>query len=240
MSDVEQDIDEYLGLPDDPEMAFATLYQRKSAELAGARASDPGSFSREQYVDILIAFDQVHNLGVFSEYNCRPVVQADFNEFFRHFERDAEVSAQKFMMEAARRRKIVPQSIVILDTTARQTIHTLINSIREKLNELALSENKRESLFNKLNLFAAEVDRNRTRTEAYYALVVETGRAVREINAEIKPLQQTFDRVSDWIEKANKWSDALPQWKDRKKIEGPPKQIASPQADSDLEDEIPF
>ena len=46
----------------------------------------------------------------------------------------------------------------MLDTAARQAIHALVNAIREKLNELTLPEAKRESLFNKLNQFAAEVD----------------------------------------------------------------------------------
>ena len=101
-----------------------------------------------------------------------------------------------------------------------------------------MPEPKRESLFNKLNSFAAEVDRNRTRPESFYAFAVEAARTAREVNDELKPLQQTIDRVFDWLEKAQKLSDALPSWNERKKIEGPPKRLPQPTNDSD--DEIPF
>jgi len=141
-------------------------------------------------------------------------------------------------MEAARRHKIGAETIVVFDASARQAIHKLINSIRDKLNEFELSERKRESLFNKLNVFAAEVDRNRTRTEAFYAFAVETARAAREVNAELKPLQQTIDRVVDWIDKAKKWTEALPPWEERKRIEGPRR--ALPASEDDPDDEIPF
>jgi hypothetical protein len=85
-----------------------------------------------------------------------------------------------------------------------------------------------ESLFNKLNSFAAEVDRNRTRPEAFYAFAIEASRAAREVNDELKPLQNTIDRVFDWLEKAKKAWDALPSWSERKKIEGPPKRLPQP------------
>jgi hypothetical protein len=80
------------------------------------------------------------------------------------------------MMEEARRMKTGASTIVILDAAAKSAIHTLIEKIRERLNELKLPENKRDALFNKLNSFAAEVDRNRTRTEGFYAFAVEVAR----------------------------------------------------------------
>ena len=240
MSDVEQGINEYVDLPDDPEMAFAALQHRKYADLELIWESDQsgGWYHERRYVDTLIAFDEVYNLGILTAYRSPPNDERAFSEFFQDFRRHAEISSQKIKMEAARRLKIGSQTVIVLDATARQAIHTLINAIREKLNELTLSEHKRESLFNKLNEFTAEVDRNRTRTEAFYSFAVETARAAREVNDELKPLQQTIDRLFDWIEKAKKWNDVLPPWKDRKIIEGPPKRLAPPQ--QDLDDDIPF
>ena len=94
------------------------------------------------------------------------------------------MSSQKIKIEEARRLKTGAQTVIVLDATARKVIHILINAIREKLNELSLPENKREALFNKLNVFAAEVDRDRTRTEAFLSFVVDIGRASRELNDE--------------------------------------------------------
>ena len=240
MSKEVQESNEYLDLPDDPEMAFAVLQRKKYAELEAILASiEGGGWNAERrYVDTLIAFDEVHDLGILTAYRNPPNVDNEFGTFFQDFRRNAEIASQKIMMEAARRHKTGTQSIIVLDATARQTIHTLINAIREKLNELTLPERKRESLFAKLNGFAAEVDQNRTRTEAFNAFAVEMARTAREVNDELKPLQQTIDRIFDWIEKAKKWKDTLPLWEERKKIEGPLKRL--PQPPEDFDDDIPF
>lgn len=231
---------EYLDLPDDPEEAFAALHRRKYTELENIWQSDSGGgwYNERRFVDTLVAFDEVHDLGILITYRNPPNSDKEFNDFFQDFRRHAEIASQKIMMEAARRVKVGAQQLVVLDAAARQAIHGLINAIREKLTELTLPENKRESLFNKLNSFAAEIDRNRTRPEAFYAFAVEVARTAREVNDELKPLQHTIDRVFDWLEKATKLWDSLPPWKERKKIEGPPKR--PPQPTNDLDDDIPF
>lgn len=238
--DRQDDANEYLDLPDDPEMAFAILHRRKYRALEEIWESDSGGgwYIERRYVDTLLAFDEVHNLGLLTAYCHPPNDDSEFSDFFQEFRRHVEIASQKIMMEEARRYKTGAQNIVVLDATARQAIHKLVNAIREKLNEITLPEHKRESLFGKLNAFAAELDRNRTRTEAFFAFAVETARVVREVNDELKPLQQTIDRILNLIDKATKWSEALPPWDERKKIEGPPKRIPGPQPDPD--DEIPF
>jgi hypothetical protein len=187
-----------------------------------------------------LAFDEVHDLGILTVYRNPPSSDQKFSEFFQDFRRHAEITSQKIMMEAARRVKVGAQQIVVLDATARQAIHALVTAIREKLNELTLPEKKRESLFNKLNSFAAEVDRNRTRPEAFFAFAVDVSRTAREVHDELKPLQQTIDRVFDWIEKAQKLWEALPPWTERKKIEGPPNRLPRPTIANDVDDDIPF
>jgi hypothetical protein len=232
----------YLDLPADPEEAFAVLQQREYTELEEMWANDRGgggSYFERRYVDTLVAFDEVHDLGILTAFRNPPTRDKEFSDFWQDFRRHAEITSQKIMIEAARRVKVGAQQILVLDTAARQAIHVLINALREKLNELTLPEGKRESLFNKLNAFAAEVDRNRTRPEAFYSFAVETARVAREINDELKPLQNTIDRVLDWLDKAKKAWDALPPWSERKKIEGPPKRLPSPPV-NDLDDDIPF
>jgi hypothetical protein len=237
---------EYLDLPDDPEEAFAALHRRKYKELEAiweSRSSNEDYsytyYDERRYVDTLAAFDEVHDIGILTIYRNPPNGDKEFGDFFQDFRRHAEITSQKIMMEAARRVKVGAQQIVVLDAAARQAIHALINVIREKLNELTLPENKRESLFNKLNSFAAEIDRNRTRPEAFYAFAIEAARTAREVNDELKPLQQTIDRVFDWLDKAKKLWDALPPWNERKKIEGSQKRLPRPSV-NDLDDEIPF
>ncbi|NQW11769.1 MAG: hypothetical protein HQ481_18050 [Alphaproteobacteria bacterium] len=231
---------EYLDLPDDPELAFAILQMRKYNKLTDAweNDNDRGWFHERQYVDILVDFDEVHDLGILTAYRSPPSGDQEFSNFFQDFRRNAEMASRKILMEAARRVKTGAQTIVVLDAAARQAVHALINAIREKLSELALPEAKRESLFNKLNAFSAELDRNRTRTESFLAFAVEVSKTGKTIGENFKPLEQIIDRVFEWIEKAQKLKDALPPWSDRKKIEGPINRLPPPSSPGD--DEIPF
>ena len=143
-------------------------------------------------------------------------------------------------MESARRQKAGLETLIVLDEAGRSAIHRLIQSIRERLETADLTEAKREALFNKLNAFEAEVDRNRTRAEAFYAFAVDVARTAREANDELKPILKTIDKVFDWIDKAKKYTDTLPPWSERKKIEAPKKQLPKPFGNSDLDDEVPF
>ncbi len=241
MATEEEDRNEYLDLPDDPEEAFAVLQRRKYKALEAIWNNNEGGgdwHHERLYVDNLIAFDEVHGLGILTTFRTPPSTDTQFSQFFQDFRRHAEIASQKILIEAARRQKTGAQKVVVLDSNARDAIHKLIEAIRQKLNELPLPDNKRESLFNKLNAFAAEVDRNRTRTEAFFAFAIEAARTGKTVNDEIAPLQQTIDRILDWLEKAKNWNDSLPAWSDRKKIEGPQKKLLGSKAAED--DEIPF
>ena len=239
MSQSDQEHNEYFDLPDDPEVAFAVLQQRKFSALERIWADSNSSswYDERRYVDTLIAFDEVHDLGILTAFKSPPNSDRDFGVYFQDFRRTAEIASQKILMEAARPVKSGSNEVVVLDGKARAAIHQLISAIREKLNDLALPEKKRDALFNKLNEFAAEVDRNRTRPEAFFSFAVDFARATREVNDEIKPLQKTIDRVFDWIEKAQKWKDSLPTWEERRRIEGPRKKLPPP---NELDDDIPF
>lgn len=240
MATNEDEINEYLDLPDDPEEAFATLQRRKYRELEEIWNNDQGRggwYNERKYVDALLAFDEVHDLGILAEYRISPTRDNEFSDFFQDFRRQAEIASQKILIETARRLKSDAQSVVLLDASARSAIHALINAIREKLNEIEISEDKRESLFNKLNSFASEVDRNRTRTQAFFAFAVEAARTAKTVNDEIKPLAQTIDRIFDLLEKAKKWKDVFPPWSERKRIEGPRKTLPPPEFPND---DIPF
>jgi hypothetical protein len=103
------------------------------------------------YVDTLIAFDEAYNLGILTAYRGPPNTDVDFSDCFHDFRRLAEITSQKILMEAARRVKVGAQQIVVLDAPACQAIHALINAILEKLNQLTLSEARRESLFKLIN-----------------------------------------------------------------------------------------
>ncbi|QEL25529.1 hypothetical protein FQV39_25255 [Bosea sp. F3-2] len=236
---------EYLDLPDDPEEAFAVLHRRKIERVRDAW-NDSGanhSLVEEEYVDSLIAFDQVHDLGLLIGFSSPPVQQREFSDFFSGFRRHCEIISQKILMESARRAKASAASIVVFDAETKKAIHLLIQGIREKLIALDLTEAKREALFKKLNAFALEVDNNRTRADALYAFAYDVAKNGRKIAEEVSPILDVVDRISDLIDKAKKLKDLLPPWSERKRIEPPPKRIEGPgfgRARNTADDDIPF
>jgi hypothetical protein len=229
---------EFLDLPDNSEEAFAVLQKRRSEYLN--HEFDNYIQRREydrNYVDTLIAFDEVHNLKIFSNLVTPPNNDEQFDNFFQNFRRHAEITSQKIRIETARRLKTGICNIVILDPSSRSAIHALIEKIREKLNGLTLPEAKRNSLFDKLNSFASELDKNQTRTESWSAFVVGLFKTTRECNGEFQPILDTTDRILDQLERAKKLQDTLPSWEGRRKIEAPKKQLPKP-ANSD--EDVPF
>src|SRR5260370_18231909 len=127
----EQSKNEYLHLPDDREEAFAVLHRRKYNECEESWSENRGgdaSFSERRYVDTLVAFDEVHDLGILTIYRNPPISKKEFSDFFQDFRRHAEITSQKILMEAARRVKVGAQQIVVLDASARP--HGASNRLR--------------------------------------------------------------------------------------------------------------
>jgi len=96
----------YLDLPADPEEAFAVQQQREYKELEEMWANDRGGDSRffeRRYVETLVAFDEVHDLGILTAYRDPLTRDKEFSDFWHDFSRHAEITSQKIMMEAARR-----------------------------------------------------------------------------------------------------------------------------------------
>jgi hypothetical protein len=63
--------------------------------------------------------------------------------------------------------------------------------------------------------------------------------AAANASEEWRPVWERVDRVLGMLDAAKHWVESLPAWSERKKLEGPKKQLAAPQA-KDLEDELPF
>ena len=80
MSKEEQEVNEYLNLPDDPEIAFAVLQDRKYEALVATYEDNNGGgwYHERRYVDTLIAFDEVHGLGILTAFRSPPNSENEF------------------------------------------------------------------------------------------------------------------------------------------------------------------
>jgi hypothetical protein len=116
---------DYLDLPDDPEEAFAMLQAREYRKLERYWEENINNeFYSRRYVDILLAFDEVYDLGLLTTFRDPPRSGVKFGDFFQEFQRHAEISAQKILIEAARRHKTGAEPIVVLDDAARTSVNS--------------------------------------------------------------------------------------------------------------------
>ncbi|NDV88310.1 hypothetical protein GTW51_16540 [Aurantimonas aggregata] len=234
-------LQEFLDLPSDPEEAFAVYQSEKWKQLnERLRVENRPDWSVErEYVDAIIAFDEVYSLSFFDNYKDVPSDDNFFGSYYKQFVRLSAKLTLKINLEAARRIKSSGSEIVVLDPASRSAIRQLIDAIRQNIDTLSISEEKRRTLFRKLNAFAAEIDQNLTRVEAFKSFALEVNQAAANASEEWRPVWERVDRVLGMLDSAKHWVESLPAWSERKKLEGPKKQLAAPQT-KDLEDEIPF
>jgi hypothetical protein len=236
----------FMSLPPDSAEAFP-IYERHVREkcFPAGWEKDPESTYERDYINLMLAFINYYKLdiGISPEI---PPTDNDFWAYYHHAKRMIEYHAARFTLQRLDRKKSGVAGIYVLTPTLRQEIHHYIARIRETMNGISLPETKREALFNKLNAFAAEVDRDRTRIEAIASAYIWLKREVREGVEILKPVLGQVERILDKFAKAKELPEALPPPRRGGEIEGPRKELPAPNGKrtkddfDDLDDDIPF
>jgi hypothetical protein len=239
------DEDFFMSLPPDPEEAFP-IYERhvRAKCLPPDSEEAPGSDFERDYMNLMIAFIHHYRIDIGVPYEV-PSDDSEFWTYYRHARRQINYHAAQFTLQRLDRRKSGTAGIYVLTPVIRQEIHHYIGRIRETLNGIELPDQKREALFNRLNAFAAEVDRDRTRIEALASAYIWVKREVREGVETLKPVLEQVERILDKFSKAKELPDSLPPPLRGGAIEGPRRELPSPNRQiskdlDDLDEEIPF
>lgn len=129
---------------------------------------------------------------------------------------------------------------VMLDLPTKERIHSLINVIRTLLEKADLEARKRNSLMAKLNTFAADVDRSRTRFDNAMAFMVDAADTAKKIGDSLNPISELIKRINELLGHAKdlEGEAKLPPPIERKRIEGPKK--VEPVFGPDVDEDIPF
>jgi len=117
--------------------------------------------------------------------------------------------------------------------------------VRLKLMGGKLPDPKRDALYNKLNRFASEVDKNRTNLQAGMAVYITVCDGIGEGFKKLEPARKCFDSIAALLGRAKEVEDSmhptLPRPDERKQLEAPRKRLAPPeQRGGGPNDEIPF
>jgi hypothetical protein len=229
--------EELADLPDDPEHAFV-LYERRIRE----RLHKDLEISENQYavescqityMSHVLAAVKALDLGILGNWTV-PSTSDDVNTYYRNFVTEVDGFTVQFRFRHARR---VKQFSVAFDAAAKAKLRHHLEQMREVVDRLDVPDRKREALINRITALNDEIDRDRTRFEAFAALVVETSDQMEPLRKWIEPIAGIF-RKSKEIEQERE----PPRLPSPPKRIGGPKQPQAPQRKKqvDLDDDVPF
>ena len=244
-------MDAYIDLPEDPELQLV-VFEKQLREQMWAALTENTSilYDRDRkmfYVTKVMAFHDAHSFTMLK----RPPLHRRDDEFEDKFDAFLdEVIYWTTQIEIRHAERLRPISTILqLTPEIRKQLHSYINNIRQTISPLQLPDKKKESLLGKLNSLADEIDRDRTKTEAWTAFSLELASAGGQAAKELQPVKDMADAIGSLLGKVKAMAEAgmrrLSSPTPRGRIEGPSRQPTgqtgwdAPKG-SDLDDEIPF
>jgi hypothetical protein len=232
-------------LPDDPDEALAILYKRLKSQLANEhdnsiQMNGESSFNLEQsqrtFLNVMLAFTEAHNLDLAID-GAIPRTTDDFEFYFFDAVETIERYIARTSFQRAAQNRNGTSGTYLLTSELKSKIHKYLSSVRELIAASSLSDTKRTALSKKLNAFAEEVDRDKTRIESLAAAMVWTRKEFVEGAQGLEPIIEKMDKMFASFAKATEFL-RLPSSNDQKQLPPPPKRIEGPKRD--LDDEVPF
>ena len=227
--------DEFASRPDDDELAFLHFEKifRKSLDkaLSQLRAGnhdeywDSYNHFMQTYINHVLATAKALNL-VLLEYWVNNPNAANESRHFNQIKYDIDAAITGIKVRHA---QVVRKNSVRLEAATREKIRELINKIKLTIDGIELPLPRKEALMAKLNAFAAEVDRDRTRFEAYAALMIEAAGVAAKGERKLRPIRKWLDSIARVMHEARAFEDTYSRLPPaNKRIQPPPKQIAPP------------
>jgi hypothetical protein len=206
----------------------------------------PFEYDKDQKIFYVTKLAAIHDaLGLrIIERPTLPRRADDFDQLFDEFM--DEVLYQTTQIEVRHRARLRPISTIVRITDEiRKQIHRYINEIREAIHFIDLRPEKKGVLMSKLNALADEVDRDRTKTEAWTAFTLEVASTTGKVAKELEPIRALSDSIGNLLGKAKELAKriGLPAPGEKKRIEAPRRQLPAPNKPPDpdeLDDDIPF
>jgi len=238
-------LEEFANLHDDDGVAFSELVHRYQQELKDnlnhLDQNEDGSQFNLEFMGKVLSAASALNITEFDNWELphRSRVYDDFDQF--------SYQVQRYVMTVQiRQTRAHKVYSVSLSGPEKDRIHALVNEITGIIQKSDLEERKRNSLFAKLNLFIADVDRTRTRFDNAMLFMLEGAALVQEYGKALNPLNELIKRISDVMGKAKSEEPEqaqLPPPDVPKKLPAPQKKLEAPRRDDysrGLDDDIPF
>ncbi len=235
--------DFYESLNDDNEIAFVQVVEKLEEELLdqlrGLEQNTDDRFYHLEYMNKVVGAAVALNIDEIRRFEL-PSLQNVFDSY-SDFSREVKRYVMAVRLCKIRTGKIYS---VELDGASKERIHNLLKKVRIVIERADLDEKKRNSLFDKLNAFEADVDRRRTTFQNAMLAAMDVAHVVKTYGEALNPLNEMFKRISEILGAAKDKEpeqQQLPPPKRQEKLEPPPKQIEGPRQKPVRDgDDIPF
>lgn len=227
---------DFIELPEDPEQAFLVVEDRyrQECETALNRAHEHENVS-VYYTDYIAqVLGAVEELGlVEAAFGTTEIPSIEAVDFHAYQDFSKRVRHYRTRLEIRHGRRAQGYSVQFNTATRAKLRHSL-QQIRKIFEKIEVEESKREALLARLADLEAEVDRTRTRFDAYAALAIEVADVAGEV-VERSKILDVLDAVARLFGLAKK-EEA------QRRLPPPskPKQIEHRKGRTDMDDDIPF
>ena len=238
-------------LPEDPTLAFVEFERILRAhvdeqELQELKLADQGapplpysytltSYKRD-YINKVLAAAKAYDIAGLDSWSV-PSARDDVEDIYINFTAAVDHFTTQVRIHNAPRNR---ENSVGLDGNTKARIHLYIQRIRDTIEKADLPEDKKDSLYSKLNKFALEVDKNRTALQAGMAVYIAVCGGIGQGFEKLEPVREMIDSIATLLGRAKEAEDSLrlPSPPELKRIEPPRRQLEPPPSLDD--DEIPF
>jgi hypothetical protein len=239
--------EEIAELPDDPELAFVeferimrTRVQEAEQEVAQEQFGDADTY-RLEYMNKVLAAAKEYGIDAIVPWQI-PHANSNIFQEYRQFVSDVDhVTTQLRIRHAPRTRR----NSVGLDGKTKTKIHHHVEQIRSVIEQAELPDEKRDSLYGKLNRFVSEVDRARTGLVTGMAVYIAVCDGIGQGFEKLEPARRWIDSIAALLGRAKEVEDslrpALAPPAERKRLEPPRGRSLKQGKGFDLlDDDIPF
>lgn len=227
------DID-YDDLPEDPDEAFLRIEASLRTDIE--EAMDSQGFSRLgcfEYMNKVISAARTLEVEIAERLRLPSYTSIDEVDY-RNFV--AIIDAFTTRVKIIRGRRNRQFSVAFDDKTKKKTRHYL-TQIHDIVSRAELDDRKKEALFARVAALQAEVDRKRTRFEAFAAYAIESAGVLGEVGQRIRPLTDEITKLFGLAKSHEDASEMLPKPPPKKQIEHTKK---LPPPLNEIDDDIPF
>ncbi len=238
----------YTDLPEEDEQAFMQLEKKFRAEMneelnEAEQRQVNNDTAYLSYINRTVAAAKTLHLGILQDFEI-PSHRVNLWDAYQEF--NTIVEHYMVQIQIAHGRRVRGYS-VRLDPSTKSKIRHYLEKIREIVDRLEVPLPKKEALSARITALSDEVDRDRTRFDAYAGLALEMAATVGEVAQRLNPVRKFLDSIAGLLGYAKQAEDArpsLPAPHERKRLTPPRKErlpAPEPPRQPDLlDDDIPF